>query len=80
MENKNLILLTATALAIATVTIVSSTTLLASLLKLSLDNIEGPFFLWLLSTMISLGSGIIQVLVVVNSIYIGAKLLEMYQE
>lgn len=80
MENKNLILLTATALAIATVTIISSTTLLASLLKLSLGSTEGSFFLWLLSTIITLGSGIIQVWAVVNSIYMGAKLLEMYQE
>lgn len=80
MYNKNFILLTATVLVITTVTIISSTTLLVSLLKLSLGSTEGSFFLWLLSTMISLGSGIIQVWVVVNSIYMGAKLLEMYQE
>lgn len=80
MKNKKFILLTATVLVITTVTIISSTTLLASLLKLSLDNIEGSFWFWLLSTTISLGSGVIQVWVVVNSIWMGAKLLEMYQE
>jgi hypothetical protein len=80
MDNKNFILLTATVLVITTVTIISSTTLLASLLKLSLGGTEGSFFLWLLSTTITLGSGIIQVWAVVNSIYMGAKLLEMYQE
>ena len=80
MNNKNLILLTATALVITTVTIISSTTLLASLLKLSLGSTEGSFLLWLLSTMITLGSGIIQVWVVINSLFMGAKLLEMYQE
>lgn len=80
MNNKNLILLTATALVITTVTIISSTTLLASLLKLSLGSTEGSFWLWLLSTTISLGSGVIQVWAVVNSIWMGAKLLEMYQE
>lgn len=80
MDNKNLILLTATALVITTVTIISSTTLLASLLKLSLGSTEGSFLLWLLSTMITLGSGIIQVWVVINSIFMGVKLLEMYQE
>ena len=80
MNNKKYILLTATALVITTVTIISSTTLLASLLEHYLGNIEGPFWLWLLSTTITLVSGIIQVWVVVNSIYMGAKLLEMYQE
>ena len=80
MDNKNLILLTATALVITTVTIISITTLLASLLKLSLGSTEGSFLLWLLSTMITLGSGIIQVWVVINSIFMGVKLLEMYQE
>ena len=80
MNNKKYILLTATALVITTVTIIPSTTLLASLLKHYLDNIEGSFWLWLLSTTITLGSSIIQVWVVVNSIYMGAKLLEMYQE
>ena len=80
MNNKNFILLTATVLVITTVTIISSTTLLASLLKLSLGSTEGSFFLWLLSTTITLSSGIIQVWVVINSIFMGAKLLEMYQE
>lgn len=80
MYNKNFILLTATVLVITTVTIISSTTLFASLLKLSLGSTEGSPLLWLLSTVISLGSGIIQVWVVVNNIYMGAKLLEMYQE